>query len=180
MSNSIKIKLNYGCGETKLSGFVNLDSSESTKPDVIADFKKGQLPFENESVELIHMIHSLGHIESNYWPFIFLELYRVLTPEGELRLAYPEFERCANNYIENYLGLREFWKWTLFGRQLYPGDYHVNPMRTSEIIDLLSGVGFHEIKSGPEPEETYNTFLITKKGPKPLLRADILKREIFQ
>src|SRR5438034_3615011 len=167
------MKLNYGSGETKLAGFINIDSIESTKPDILADLKKGPLPFKDESAELIHMLHALEHIEQGFWPLIFHEFHRLLIEDGELRLAYPEFEVCARNFIENYKGNRIFWRRTLYGRQLYPGDYHIVPMVTSEVINELTQAGFRDIKSGPEPGEPFNTFLIAHKGQKPMTRADI-------
>ncbi len=176
------LKLNYGCGETNLEGFVNIDSvkNERVNPDVIADITKGSLPFESEGCELIHCLHNLEHIEQKYWPFVFSEFRRILIPEGELRLAYPEFEICAKYFIENYRGMRTFWRRTLYGRQLYPGDFHVVPMRTVEVVNLLEEAGFHGIKTCPEPEQSYNTFLIAFKTEMPMTKEDILRREIFK
>ncbi len=185
------IKLNYGCGESKLEGFVNVDSAEvgvsdtipernSVRPDKICDIKNGPLPFENESCELIHMFHALEHLEIKYWDMLFYEFNRILIPEGELRLAYPEFERCARGFIENEKGLRDFWRRTLYGRQLYAGDFHVVPMRTAEVITHLLEAGFHNIKSCEEPEQTYNTFLTARKGKMPMYRAELLSKEIFK
>ncbi len=175
------LKLNLACGETNLEGFINVDSikNERVNPDVIADIKAGPLPFENESCELIHFIHALEHIEQKFWLFVFSEFRRVLISGGELRLAYPEFEICAKYFIENYRGMRTFWRRTLYGRQLYPGDFHVVPMRTVEVVNCLEEAGFHGIKTTPEPEQSYNTFLIAYKGALPMTREDILKREIF-
>lgn len=173
------MKLNYGCGEAKLEGFINIDSSELVKPDIICDIKKGNLPFKDEEIELIHCIHNLEHIELPFWPQLFSEFWRVLIPEGKLILAYPEFERCAINFIENSHGRRDWWRATLYGRQLYPGDYHVVPMITSEVIDALHCFGFNNIKAVPEPLEPYNTCLIAFKGQKALSREDVIRKEIF-
>lgn len=173
------MKINFGSGETKLEGYVNIDIEESTKPDVVCNVKFQQLPFKNEEVELINMSHCIEHIEFSFWPRVFLEFWRVLKPEGALFLAYPEFEKCSKYFLENHLGLREFFRATLYGRQLYPGDYHVVPMCTWELIDKLTHCGFHDIKSCSDPDEDWNTVLICKKGELPLVREDILRKEIF-
>lgn len=173
------MKLNIGCGETKLDGFINIDLEESVKPDLVLDLRKQPFPYEKDSVELIQCIHNLEHIELKYWPTILSEFFRVLKPEGKLYLAYPEFEICAKNFIENHLGMREFWRATLYGRQLYPGDYHVVPMRTAEVLTYLEEAGFHEFNYGPEPRELYNTFIIAHKGKLFDTKEDVLKRELF-
>lgn len=173
------MNINYGCGETKLKDFVNIDIEPSCKPDVVCDLRKEPFPYEDNSVDIIQCIHNLEHIEQKYWATIFCEFWRVLKPEGELRLAYPEFEKCAHNFLENARGLRDFWRNTLYGRQLYPGDYHVVPMVTAEVESFLEDCGYHDILSGPEPMMDYNTFVVAKKGPLPTTREDILRDEIF-
>src|SRR6266850_2009134 len=96
------MKLNIGCGENKLEGYVNVDIEESVKPDLAIDVRK-----------------------------------------------------------------------------LYPGDYHVTPMLTSDLIILLTNIGFKEIKFGPEENEDYNTFLVCYKGNKARSHEDLLREEIF-
>lgn len=173
------MKLNIGCGETKLEGFINIDIEDSTKPDLILDLKKEPFPYPNDSVDQINCLHNLEHIELKYWNQVLSEFYRVLKPEGKLLLAYPEFEICARYFLENERGLRDFWRSTLYGRQLYPGDYHVVPMRTIEVVTFLENTGFHYIKYGPEFDQPHNTFVIAHKGPVPKTRADVLRDELF-
>ncbi len=173
-------KLNIGSGEFKLESYINIDSELSTKPDLVCDLKKNPLPFKSESIELIHMFHSLEHIEKRYWSWIFDEFRRVLKLDGQLFLAYPEFEKCSKNFLENYLGLRDLFRATLYGRQLYPGDYHVVPMVTSEVISELQHFGFYDFKSGADPDENWNSLILCKKGPLPMIREDVLRNEIFK
>lgn len=173
------MKLNYGSGETKLDGFINIDIELSAKPDLVCDLRKEPFPYETSSIDEIRCIHNLEHIEQKYWNQVFAEFYRVLKPEGCLYLAYPEFEICAKFFIEDFKGMRDFWQKTLYGRQLYPGDYHVVPMRTSQVIDYLKNHGFHKISSTPEPFEEYNTFVEAFKGELPLTREQIFRREVF-
>ena len=34
------MKLNYGCGNMKLEGFINIDIEPSVKPDITCDIRK--------------------------------------------------------------------------------------------------------------------------------------------
>src|SRR5439155_16402597 len=137
------VKINYGAGELNLPGFINIDIevSKEVKPDLIADLRKCPLPFKDDSVECIYMIHAIEHIEIKYWPRFFVEFYRVLLQDGHLVFAYPEFEICAQKFIENHKGMRDFWRAALYGRQLYPGDYHVVPMISSDLAESLKSYG---------------------------------------
>jgi SAM-dependent methyltransferase len=173
------IKLNIGCGENYLDGYVNFDISRKVKADAYLDVRKTTLPFKDGVVNQINCIHNLEHIELKYWEHVLNEFARVLKKGGRLILAYPEFERCAKNFLTNKNGMKDFWRATLYGRQLYPGDYHVVPMVTKDLIELLQILGFDEIKYGPEVEETYNTFLVAKRGNNSLTREDIIRKEVF-
>ena len=175
------MKINLGCGESPLDGYINIDSIKNklTRPDVIANIKLEFLPFKSYECEEICALHVLEHIERDYWSRIFDEFYRLLIPDGVLILAYPEFERCAHNFITNFKGARDFWRMTLYGRQDYPGDYHVVPMRTAEVVNYLTSFGFYDIKYTSEVDEEWSTFLTCKKGKKPITRPELYRQELF-
>ena len=174
------MKINYGCGETKLESYINIDIEESTKPDLVLDLRKQPFPYEDFSVEEIVCTHNIEHIEYKYHPPILAEFQRVLISSGRLILAYPEFEKCVKNFLSNYKGLKDFWRATLYGRQLYPGDYHVTPMITEDLIPLLKDVGFTNIRYIPEIDQEFNTFLSCVKGVRPFNHENLLNIEVFQ
>lgn len=174
------MKANIGCGEHKLDGYINIDFTEDTKPDLVCNIKLDPLPFKDNELDVICAMHILEHIEVKFWDFVFTEFRRTLKVEGELYLAYPEFETCAKYFIENKKGQRDFWRATLYGRQLYVGDYHVVPMRTAEVKKFLVAYGFHNVKETTEDNEEWNAFLYAQKGPKLFdCKEDILRKELF-
>ncbi len=128
---------------------------------------------------LIYCIHNIEHIPFKLWPFVFHEFHRLLNPEGFLFMSYPEFEMCAKHFVTNHKGERDFWRNTLYGRQLWPGDFHIAPVITSEISNMLGREGFDRIVTGPAPDSDYYTNLICKKGLRND-KEDVLKRELFQ
>jgi SAM-dependent methyltransferase len=173
--------LNIGCGESLLPDCINVDCTTNAlvKPDLVCDVRKEALPYEDESVDEIWMIHALEHIELYYWEVIFKEFARVLKPNGILLLAYPEFEKCAKNFVDNTNDARSFWRATLYGRQLYPSDYHVVPMHSPDIKNTLEIYKFYRVKYGPESEhETYNTTLVARRDPEQITREDIIVKEL--
>lgn len=173
------LKLNYGCGEKYLEDFINIDQEESVKCDLIHDLTKHPFNYEDNSVDVIYMIHSLEHIEIKFWDRIFSEFHRVLKPNGELLLGYPEFEICAFNFLNNVRGIKDFWRNTLYGCQRYPGDYHVVPMESKELERIVSSYSFIDIKTAPDESEPFNSWLLCKKGDKLYTRESLLAEEVF-
>ncbi|WP_293351607.1 methyltransferase domain-containing protein [Phenylobacterium sp.] len=85
------MKLNLGCGDKILEGFVNVDVVESRagqKPDVICDLHQLN-PFADDSADEIMAIHVVEH----FWRWevvdILKEWVRVLKPGGKMILECP-------------------------------------------------------------------------------------------
>ena len=56
------MKLNLGCGNKLLKGYINLDKFNYYKCDVTHDLEKFPYPFKNDSVNEILLSHVLEHI----------------------------------------------------------------------------------------------------------------------
>lgn len=162
-----QVQLNLGCGRNKIPGYINIDTEESTSPDFVFDFSQKTLPYDAESVDKIVMFHCIEHIQKGKHLQILKGFSKVLKPGGELILSYPDFWKCANNWKENKRGLRDFWHATLFGRQLYPADYHVCAMDPSELRQMLETVGFERVTSVAEYPEEHNTITRAFKSGDP-------------
>lgn len=172
------MNLNLGCGSNKISGCTNVDVEESCKPDVVADFTR-ELPFPSDSAEKVFLFHVIEHVQETRHEALLSEVFRVLKHEGVLYISYPEFVKVAQNYIDNYKGMRDFWKATIYGRQLYPSDYHISLMDSRNFKTVLEGIGFVDIDVRPEPRESFNTVVSCKKGKKLLSYEELLNEEVF-
>jgi len=174
------LKINIGAGETKLKGFVNIDGQRSTKPDLVLDIVKEKLPYKHGEVDVIYMLHCIEHIQEKFHLRILLEFHRVLKMGGILVLAYPEFEKCVDRYLNNYKGQRDFYKMTIFGRQSWPGDFHVCPINSAEMRNLVQVAGFTQTKLIYEeaPDDAY-ALLSAKKGKRSITYEDVLRKEMF-
>lgn len=170
---------NFGCGSSKLPDCINVDVNKDLKPDLVMDLIKFPYPLDTESAHKIYFLHTIEHIEEKFHVILLQEFHRILQHMGLLVLAYPEFEACASNYINNAFGKKEFWKHTIYGRQLYPSDFHVSLMDSREFKQLLNSVGFKIISMKPEVDEPYNTIVIAEKVKTRPTYEDILKREVF-
>lgn len=167
-------KLNIGCGNNKIPGYINIDCEPSCKPDLLHNFILSPLPFKKNTVSEIVFFHTIEHIHKMFHQRILKECWRVLKPDARLIITYPEFTVCVNNWKTNYRGKKEYWEKTIFGRQLYPSDFHVCIMHTPDFTATLTDCGFDKIQSVPELGEEWNTIITAVKGEKMLNYEDLV------
>lgn len=92
--------LNLGCGTRYVKDplWINIDISPQN-PDVVKHNIIKNIPFEDNSVDLVYHSHMLEHLpKSAAEPFIH-ECFRVLKPGGILRIAVPDLEQIAIHYL---------------------------------------------------------------------------------
>jgi hypothetical protein len=176
--NSLK-KYNFGCGDNKIDGCINIDINEDFKPDLVLDFLTFPYPLEDSSASHIYFLHVIEHIQKIRHPYILLEFYRILSEDGRLIIAFPEFLKIAKHWVDNYLGKREFWEATIYGRQSTKFDYHVCAMYTPEFKQLLQEVGFDLVEVKPEVNQEFNTIIVAKKGTQGVSRELGVRKEIW-
>ena len=82
------MKINFGCGDKKLAGYVNVDICG--EPDVRTDLSKFPWPFESECADEVYSEHFLEHVK-DFESTIF-ELHRILKPDGILHFKVPHFK----------------------------------------------------------------------------------------
>ncbi len=158
------MKLNLGCGMNKLKGFVNVDKEPSCKPDRLCDFVHGNLPYKAGTVEEVVLFHTIEHIQKRFHKQILGEVFRVLKPGGTFLVSYPDFEKCAMNWISNHKGQRDFWEKTIYGRQLFPADFHVCAMHTPSFKLMLLESGFETVKTSNEKHNDFNAIVRAVKS----------------
>ncbi len=96
-------KLNLGCGDKILPGYINVDVAESRlglKPDVVCDLRELKA-FEDASVDEILSVHVVEH----FWRWevtdVLKEWVRVLKPGGAMILECPNLLSACRALLEN-------------------------------------------------------------------------------
>lgn len=106
-----KILLNLGSGKVPLTkcgyieGFedyyeVRVDLDEESNPDIFSDVKDLHMIVDN-SVDAVYSSHCLEHLEFYDVPKCLKEWYRVLKPNGEIRILVPDISTAAKYIAED-------------------------------------------------------------------------------
>jgi len=69
------------------------------KSDVSIDFRKKQvLPFGTNTVDIAFTSHMVEHINDDADMFLFKEIYRILKPNGTVRIVCPDYDKAMDAY----------------------------------------------------------------------------------
>lgn len=85
------MKINLGCGFSKINGFVNVDIFDECSPDIKMDLEKLPWEFSDNCADEILLNHSLEHLGSSKEVFlgIMKELYRISKPNAKIQVNVP-------------------------------------------------------------------------------------------
>jgi SAM-dependent methyltransferase len=89
------LRLNLGCGEKPLEGFVNVDFRKLPGVDVVTDLSKLPWNFRDSEAEQILMLDFLEHFPYRSTEKILEECWRILKPGGILEVQVPDLDHCG-------------------------------------------------------------------------------------
>jgi|694.fasta_scaffold58393_8 predicted SAM-dependent methyltransferase len=138
-----KIKLHLGCGNKHIDGFINIDIRKVEGVDIVDDVTKLE-SFSDNTIDLIYVSHVLEHFGRFEYTQILEKWYKLLKPQGTLRIAVPDFEKIVEHYLENknLFILRGL----LYGGQDYAENFHYCTWDFQTLSDDLTNIGFSSIK----------------------------------
>jgi len=90
-------KLHLGCGENVLNGWTNIDVGNN--PSILRLDLTEDLPMESDTVEFIYSEHFIEHIRRDQAEKLFIECFRVLKPDGVIRISTPDLRKLINEYL---------------------------------------------------------------------------------
>lgn len=84
-------KLNIGCGDHPLPGWINADMARLDESIVFLDARQ-RFPFEDKSIDRIFSEHMIEHITWHQGLDMLRECHRVLVPGGRIRISTPDWD----------------------------------------------------------------------------------------
>lgn len=138
-----EIKLNLGCFNKKLPGFINIDIREDVNPDMV-DNAFTLEKIQDETVSLIYCCHMLEHLNYEETKKALKIWFDKLVPGGILRLAVPDLEAVCALFLltkEKNIVKSSFW-----GSQRHEFDFHKNGWDFESLKIELEECGYKEIR----------------------------------
>lgn len=143
-------KINVGCGNRKIHGFINIDARKEVEPDLVCDATEVSSKFKD--VDLIYSCHVIEHFtkctssihSTNTWKEILRDWYKTLKPGGILRLSTPDFEKICEYYVKTK-DLKSI-MCLLYGGQKYEFDFHFHTWDFESLKSDLEEIGFKDVK----------------------------------
>jgi SAM-dependent methyltransferase len=85
------MRLNLGCGNKHMDGWVNVDKFATPAVDQVLDLEKFPWPWPDDSVDEVLLFHVLEHLgaQTDTYLGIFKELYRVCRDGATILIAVP-------------------------------------------------------------------------------------------
>lgn len=139
----LKMKLNLGCGNKIIPGFINVDCRDLPGVNDVSNIQT--LPqYHPNSVDLIYACHVLEHTGRLEYMDVLKRWYEILKPGAVLRVAVPDLEAVFEHYsvhkdLRVHRGL-------LYGGQTYPENYHYIGWDFKTLKEDLEQVGFTNIR----------------------------------
>jgi predicted SAM-dependent methyltransferase len=93
--------INLGCGYRFHQDWTNVDFIK-TNENVIAHNLTQGIPFEDNTFALAYHSHVLEHFTRTGAVAFIRECYRILQPEGVIRIAIPDLEQIVKEYLHNF------------------------------------------------------------------------------
>lgn len=90
--------LNLGCGQRFNSNWVNIDFNSKNEDVLGFDLNQG-IPFDENQFNLVYHSHFLEHLYKKKALFLLKECFRVLKPNGIIRVVVPDLEQIARTYL---------------------------------------------------------------------------------
>ena len=138
------IKVNLGCGERPLAGYINVDSREVPDVDVVADIRT--LPFEKGSLGEIASAHLVEHFREHEFRRKILPYWMsLLKPGGQIRVICPNWAAMMERLQAGKMTLEQF-KLVTFGAQDYEGDDHFAMYTPNTLAKVLTDGGMTHIE----------------------------------
>jgi glycogen(starch) synthase len=138
------IRVNLGCGEKPLAGYINIDCRRVPEVDVVADVRR--LPFGERSLFEIHSAHLVEHFPANHLRRVILPYWKTLLRSGGiLRTVCPNWQAMIQHLSRGEMSLEDFHLVT-FGGQEYDTDTHFAMYTPGTFSAILTETGFRNIQ----------------------------------
>jgi predicted SAM-dependent methyltransferase len=152
------MKLNLGCCDLPLKGWVNIDNSTSPhiKADLVANALDLSEHFQLESVDEIYAGHLIEHLMPDEVELAVIHWKSLLKPGGKLAIMTPDFHHLCEQYLTGAITIEEM-------TDLYVFSYsqeseHRSLWDQESLFKLFARHGFKDIKPIDRMKNEYSPY----------------------
>lgn len=138
---------------------IRVDIREDCNPDYRCDVRN--LPFGDESFDIVFSSHVLEHFNRAEWKDILKEWLRLVTRQGKIILNLPNIAWAAHRIAVDHI-IDDHVLNVLYGQQSYSHDFHYNGLTPERVEEALKENGF--VMTGPAVQDGYNMTIEAKRG----------------
>ena len=139
------MKLHLGCGKKFIAGFKHVDLLDFGHIDYKTSVD--DLYFaENDSIDIIYAAHVLEHFGRLEYKSVLKEWFRVLKPNGILRVSVPSFEAVVEYYANHDDNLESLLGLLVGGQKIGQYDYHKMIFDKKLLNKDLKEIGFKKVE----------------------------------
>jgi len=139
------MKLHLGCGKKFIEGFKHVDLLDFEHIDYRTSVDDLHFAKDN-SIELIYASHVLEHFGRLEYKDVLKEWFRVLKPNGILRVSVPSFESVVEYYKNHDDNLELLLGLLVGGQKVGQYDYHKMIFDEKFLSKDLKETGFKNVK----------------------------------
>jgi len=135
------IKLNIGCANVRMEGYVGIDKRKTANTDIVMDALEVINHYPLNGIDEIYSGHMLEHLYKKDGAQFITDCYDLLKMGGTLRLELPLIDYLINDCWTDKAKPFQFIN-ILYGMQQYPEDCHRYGYTRESIEELLNDKGF--------------------------------------
>ncbi|MBD9361076.1 class I SAM-dependent methyltransferase [Methylomonas fluvii] len=139
-----KILFHIGCGDINSPEFINIDARKDKHVHIVTHNISRLWMIPSDTADLIYMCHILEHVPRYHVATVLKEMYRILKPNGKLRLSVPDFDCIVAIYQDTNNDIQLISP-PLMGGQDYPENFHFEVYNKSHLEKTLQLNGFCNI-----------------------------------
>jgi ubiquinone/menaquinone biosynthesis C-methylase UbiE len=131
------MKLNLGCGNHRIEGFLGVDKLKTSAADIIYNLSIFPYPFHNNSIEEVTLYHILEHLPDTIE--VMNEIWRICKNEAKVRIIVPYYNSpgaCHDPTHVRFFTERTFDYFTEDGTT-FSSEYNYYSFARFEIISVI-------------------------------------------
>jgi len=152
-----KVLIHIGNGNQHDERYINIDARPLPNVHIVSKRIHKLNKFKDNSVDLIYVCHIMEHVKYFDLDVVFKEFFRVLKPNGLLRISVPDFDNIINIYNKNDNDINTI-KNMLLGGQDYKYNFHYSVFNKKYLQEKLLNQGFNSTNEWDPSTAKYYTF----------------------